>query len=350
MVARQNRHRFLAVLIGTITALALVIPAVAAPAASGSQTFDRSKAAAGWLARQMVNDQRFESTFDGVAYPDQGLTIDAVFAFAAARTSDSYAANAMTWLSTPDILSGYIGDGTTEAYAGATAKLALAVEVRGGDPAAFGGVDLIDRLGSLLAASGRFSDRSAWGDYSNMFGQSLAVLALDRTAAGAPGTAVSFLAASHCADGGFPVQFETTPCVSDVDATAMAVQALLAAGESTAVTAGVSWLLSVQATSGGFANASGVANANSTGLAAQALRAAGYWARAIAAKIFLRTIQVDCSGAVADRGAVDYDGGTFDPATAPRATAQAILGLALAPFAGLSAAGAGASAPVLACA
>jgi hypothetical protein len=38
-----------------------------------------------------------------------------------------------------------------------------------------------------------------------VFSQSFAVLTLDRTAAGAPATAVTYLAAAACADGGYPL-------------------------------------------------------------------------------------------------------------------------------------------------
>ncbi|MEU7175279.1 hypothetical protein ABZ949_27790 [Micromonospora tulbaghiae] len=183
MVVRRSRHRLLALLCGVLAALILTTPAVAAPERAA---LTRPEAAAGWLARQLVDGERFEAVFDGVAYPDQGLTLDAVFAFAAAGAADDYSADALAWVTRPDVRDGYVGDGVAEAYAGATAKLALAVQVRGGDPADVGGVDLIARLRSLQTPAGRFSDRSAYGDYSNAFSQSFALLALDRTAAGAP--------------------------------------------------------------------------------------------------------------------------------------------------------------------
>ena len=41
---------------------------------------------------------------DGVAYPDQGLTIDAILAFAAAKVADADAAKATAWLARPEIL------------------------------------------------------------------------------------------------------------------------------------------------------------------------------------------------------------------------------------------------------
>ncbi|ASW55373.1 peptidase [Plantactinospora sp. KBS50] len=358
MVVRPSRHHLLALLCGVLAALLLAPPASAAPLASASSAapagtsltgVNRPAAAAGWLARQLVDGERFEAVFDGVAYPDQGLTLDAVFAFAAAGVADDFGAQALAWVSRPDIRDGYLGDGTTEAYAGATAKLALAVQVRGGDPTDVGGVDLIDRLRSLASPEGRFTDRSAWGDYSNAFSQSFAILALDRTPLGAPPAAAGWLAGTRCAGGGYPVLPAQPVCTPDVDATAVAVQALLAADRYADAFAGLSWLAGEQRPDGGFTNADGTPNANSTGLAAQALRSGGRllaWARAHA---YLAGLQVGCAGAPADRGAVDFDGGSFDPATAPRATTQAVLGLAGTGYARLSATGAGTGAPAWTC-
>ncbi len=338
--------RFLSCLLAGVLASAV---AGATPAAAGPPPLGRADAAAGWLARQMVDGERFESTFDGMVFPDQGLTIDAVFAFAATGAADAYAVRATTWLARPEILSGYVGDGTTEAYAGATAKLALAVSVRRGDPTSFGGVDLIGRLRGLLAPSGRFVDRSEYGDFSNAFSQSLAILALDRGPSGAPPAAAAFLAGSRCSDGGYPLLFAQATCVSDADATAMAVQALLAAGRLVDAGAGLRWLAGVQTRDGGFVDASGTPNANSTGLAGQALQAGGWLAAAGRARAFLVGLQVGCEGVPADRGAIAFTAAGFDPATAARATAQATLGLAGVGFAHLSAAGARPSAPVLVC-
>ncbi|RJQ79489.1 peptidase [Pseudonocardiaceae bacterium YIM PH 21723] len=297
----------------------LATPAVAA-------TPNKADAAAGWLARQLIDGERFEFDFGGDKFPNQGQTIDAIFAFAAARASDTNAEKAITWLARPEITTGYIGTGG-ESYAGAHAKLLLAAQVRHKNTANFGGVDLEAGLRARLTPSGRFSDQSAFGDFSNAFGQALALLALDRTTGGAPASAVTFLAGTQCADGGFPLNFGQSPCVSDVDATATVVQALRATGDVTNAGEGVSWLVTKQNADGGFsAVAAAPSNANSTGLAAEALAGKRPLA-AIKARNFLRSLQVGCSGAVADRGAIPFDSTGLDPATAPRATAQAILGL-----------------------
>ncbi|MFG1918200.1 prenyltransferase/squalene oxidase repeat-containing protein [Micromonospora sp. NPDC048898] len=347
MVNRPLRHRARILVTAALAALTLTLTVTPSAASASPPTLNKADAAAGWLARQAVDGERFEVTFDGVAYPDQGLTLDAVFAFAAAKVADTTAANAVSWLAQPAVLTGYIGDGT-EAYAGATAKLALGAQVRGLNPAAFGGVDLLTRLNGLLTPSGRYSDRSAFGDYSSAFTQSFAVLALDR-AGGAPPAAVTFLAASRCADGGFPLLFGQATCVSDVDATAMAVQALLAADRPLVAASAAQWLVSVQNSDGSFST-NGVPNANSTGLAAQALSAAGRSLPWLRARQHLISLQVNCTGASANRGAIAYTSGGFDASTAVRATAQAVPGMAGTGYATLSAAGAQLTAPVLACA
>ncbi|MEU5910615.1 hypothetical protein [Micromonospora sp. NPDC047527] len=171
---------------------------------------------------------------------------------------------------------------------------------------------------------------------------------MDR-AGGAPSAAVSFLATSRCADGGFPLFLAQPTCVSDVDATALALQALLAADRPLVAASAAQWLVSVQSNDGSFA-ANGVTNANSTGLAAQALFAAGRSLAWLRARQFLVSLQVTCTGAPADRGAIAYTPGGFDASTAARATAQAVPGIAGAGYATLSAAGAQSAAPILACA
>ncbi len=282
------------------------------PAHAG--TAHRVDAAAGWLAGQLADGERVETEFGGVKYPDQGLTIDAVFAFAAARTADDYADRAIAWLARPEIADAYLGTGG-ESYAGAHAKLAVAARVKGKDPRAFAGRDLIAGFKALQAPSGRYSDRSQFGDFSNAFTQSYALFAVeDAKAAG-------YLAASQCPDGGFPVTFETSPCVSDVDATAIVVQALRSTGRPTG--RALTWLRSRQQADGGFPSAQSGSNANSTGLAAQALTGQ----RAAKARGYLRSLQVGCAAPVADRGAIAFDASGFTPATATRATAQAVLGL-----------------------
>jgi hypothetical protein len=325
---------------------ATVAPALAAAKPSAPVT--KPAAAAGWLARQMVQGSHFTEVLDGISYPEQGETIDAILAFAAARSANAYGARAVKWLEQSSVLYNYIGAGT-ESYAGATAKLALAAEVRGDNPAKFGKVNLIARLGKLLAKSGRYSDHSGYGDYSNAFSQSLAIIALHRNG-GAPATAVSFLISSECENGGYPLDFAQKTCVSDTDATALAAQALLAAGQRAAAVRGLNWLVRVQQRNGGLDAAGGTRpNANTTGLAGEAFAAAGWKLHPELAAKFLTSLQVGCSAPATQRGALRYDSTGFAKGTAADATAQGILGLADISLAKLSARGASNAAPRLAC-
>lgn len=325
---------------------AAVAPALAATKASAPVT--KPQAASGWLARQMVNGSHFVIKSGGVTYPDQGETIDAIFAFAASKTANAYGTRAIDWLEQPAVLSNYIGVGT-ESYAGATAKLALAAEVRGDNPANFGKVNLIARLAKLLSKSGRYSDHSAYGDYSNAFSQSLAIIALSRHG-GAPAKAVSFLIASECKNGGYPLDFGQKTCVSDTDATALVAQALLAVGQRAAAVRGLNWLVSVQKRNGGLDAAGGTRpNANTTGLAGEAFADAGWKYHPELAAKFLTSLQVGCSASAAERGALKYDSTGFAKSTAVDATAQGILGLADISLAKLSARGSGNGTPHLAC-
>jgi hypothetical protein len=337
----------LALAIGT-AAVAAGAPAMAAGPAPASGPA-KDQAAAGWLARQMTGRSHFVTVFNGSKFPNQGGTIDAIFAFAATRTASDYAARAVAWLQKPSVLTGYIGDKKNGFFAGATAKLALAAEVSGVSPTSFGKTNLITRLASLLTKSGRYSDQSSFGDFSNAFSQSLAILAMSGHG-GAPNIAISFLIKSECKNGGFPLNFAQKTCVSDPDSTAMDVQALLSIRRTVAAARGLHWLAKVQRADGGFA-ASGAAapNANSTGLAGEALAAGGWAHRAALAAKFLLGLQVGCSAPASRRGALAFDSSGFKASTAVDATAQGILGLADVPLWLLSSHGAKSGAPRLRC-
>ena len=315
-----------------------------------------AEAAASWAADQLVDGERFETTFGGTSYPDQGVTIDGILAFAAAGVADGAAAEATDWLEQSSVTSGYIGDGTAESYAGALAKLAFAAQVRDLDPTSWGqdGIDLIARLKEREQENGRFSDQSQYGDFSNTIGQSLAIIVLTRHAGEDPSTAsIDMLLQSQCADGGFALELEPGEgCTSGVDTTAYAIQALTTAGTAAAeVTDAVDHLLAAQQDSGGFGtNGTEPANANSTGLAAHALRTAGEDGAVADAVAFLQTLQIDCDDEDQTHlGAVDFDGGEFDEATAVRATTQAVLGFVGEGFDTLSAAGATDEQPTFVC-
>ena len=350
-------RRVLAAASAALLALLAVLTVVASPAQAAAPTTDDPAAAgAGWLARQFVDGDHLETAFDGQSFPDAGLTLDAVLGFAAAGVAGDSAEAAMAWVGEPANLETYVGNGTTDSFPGALAKLSLTAQVQGLDPTAFGSgrVDLLARLRERLTASGRFSDKSSFvpfQDFSNGFSQSYAVLTLVR-AGSVPPSAVSFLAGSACPDGGFPLQFDQPSCVSDPDTTSLAVQALAAAGDGAAAAGGIRWLVGVQRADGSFGGGSSSTgpNTNSTGLVGQALRAEGSTAAANRAAAYVRSLQSGCTAAVAQRGAIALDRRGFAAASAVRATPQAVLGLSGPGLLTLDGTGSEPAAPQLACA
>ena len=304
-----------------------------------------AKATLDWLAGEIVaNDGLLTITFGEDSFPDPGLTLDALLALAAGGQSvgpgvDSAVAALPSEM--PDYITGFAG-GTARA-AGATAKTLLAELVLGRDLSPT--FDLEPDLRSLLTVdggnAGRFQDREGFGDFSNGFGQALAVLALARTTEGVPAPAVDFLLDQQCDDGAFLLYYAdeggscTDAAGGDPDATAFALMALAAVPSSEAVAAGIAdataHLLGQQEASGGFLG-TGAVNANTTGVAAAALRAVGQTGPADAGAAFLATLLL--TEPCAELGALAYDtasfaGGLTDRSQWVRATAQGAIGLGL---------------------
>ncbi len=318
----------------TFVALAAIALSTAPPARAGDirTTTNPGLAAIGWIAQQVETDPTL-----GV-----GSLADAIFAFAAVGAGQDAAATALAGI-----------EAGLEAYAypagvtapGALAKVMLAVQVQGGDPTSFGGRDLEADLRATLVIGG--ADDGRFGAAS-IAEESLAILALSRTAGGVPPTAVTWLVGAQCASGEYSWDGSCPagPGAEDPDTTAFAVQALLAAGETTSSAAAITWLLDVQQPGGGLPSF-GIPNTNSSGVGGQALRAAGETAAADAAAAFVVTLAVGCDGAAADIGAIEWAVGI--PGFLVFSTPQAVLALGAPPLNELSAVGAEPDAPVLEC-
>ncbi|HSF97270.1 MAG TPA: prenyltransferase/squalene oxidase repeat-containing protein [Ornithinibacter sp.] len=365
---------------GTLLAAAALVAAPAAavlsPSAAMAASTDPTLVGAHYLQQQLAaGGHHFSVTAMGVIYPDHGVTADAVLALAAAGTAQDEAALATAWLA--DDVVGYLGYGEAdEVGAGSAAKLLNVALAQGEDPTSFGGYDLLTTLQGLEQPSGRFSDKTKYpdysdptklADYSNTFGQSFALIGLDRAGEPVSDAARQYLLTQQCPGGGFQLYMSDAGCTSDdsadPDATAMAVQALIAVGGSaSAAGEGLDYLESRQDASGGVGGGgpqSG-ANANSTGLAGQAFLAGGRTSQARAAVTFLTGLQYGCDFPVALRGGIAYDAAAFaatkaaGAAAAPvdqdrRSTSQALLALAGTPLASVTADGADAVAPALTC-
>jgi hypothetical protein len=355
-----------AALAATLTLSATLATGVAAEPAPTTPA-SASQAAAHYVQEQLAAGGDFFSVELGDdTYPDPGVTADAILALAAAGTGQSQAEASTAHLA-GDVVA-YTGFGDpSEVYAGSVAKLLNVAVVQGLDPRSFGGTDLVATLEALEGADGRFSDDSAYGDYSNAFGQSLALIGLERAGAEPSAAAVAFLEAQQCPGGGFQLYLDDVPCTddanSDPDATALAVQALIAVeGSATAVEAGLDFLAEVQGADGGVGGGAPqtAPNANSTGLAGQAFLAGGRAAEADLARAYVMDLQYGCEFPADLRGGIAYDPAAFAAAQAAgadarpvdqdrRSTTQAMLALAGTPLYAVSAQGASDAAPALSC-
>lgn len=349
-------------------ALGLAVTALPAAHAEGTST-DPTQVAAHYLQTQLAaGGDHFSVEGDWGTSVDYGVTADAVLALAATGTAQTQAA------ATTDYLAAHVVDYTgfgdpTEVYAGSVAKLVNVAIAQGRDPRAFGGHDLVATLQGLETADGRFSDDSQWGDYSNVFGQSFALIALKRAGVNPSPASIEFLLEQQCPGGGFQLYMDA-PCAddsaADPDATAMAVQALLFAGDgaqaATAASAGLDFLASVQGADGGLGGGAPqtAPNANSTGLAGQAFLAGGRTAQAALARSYITDLQYGCELPAPLHGGIAYDPAAYDAQVAlgaaatpidqdRRSTTQALLALAGTPLYAVTAAGASATAPALAC-
>ena len=256
--------------IGLTAVPALALSSLAALTSAPAQAAepDPAPVAAGttWLKGQLTDGLVFNPNFGG--FNDYGLSVDVALALdevgGEAATIDAIS----TALAAE--IAGYVGDGTTESYAGSLAKAAVLAQTAGDDPESFGGVDLIDRLEQRVSDSGvtigRIQDASAFGNFANTFGQTFAARALDAEGSSEAEAATEFLIAQQCDAGFFRQDFAALDaadqdCDADpsaapsTDVTALAVLALLPQADDTDVQAvidlAVTWLLDQQGPRGG---------------------------------------------------------------------------------------------------
>jgi len=332
--------------------------ALVAPQAQAANSYATSSA--GWLSKQLTNGLVHNNQYD---FDDYGLSLDVYLALHALDAQPAAAASVLNALDDDPGL--YIGSGT-ERYAGATGKLATAVEQQGRDPRAYGGVNLVTRLESLVksapsAEAGRGVDSSTYGDYSNIIGQSFVVRALAGANSPRKADSIAFLLRQQCAAGFFRGTFESTGSSStftcdkasaaapSVDGTAFAVQALSDAradgvtGLDASLAKASQWLVDHQASDGSFVGDEGT-NTNTTGLAATALALTGRAPEAQRAGAWITRRQVSAaisSGSpklARETGAIAYDSAALTTGKREgitvglrdqwrRATAQAAIGV-----------------------
>jgi hypothetical protein len=225
-------RRTLRRVVASLLSLGVVASLVAtAPIASAERRddADRIDKAIAYIAAQ----QRPNGSIP--AFSPIGSTSDGVLAFVAAGIGESEVGDALGFLRRR-VVHGK-ADGV-----GFQAKIVTAVVAAGGDPRAFGGVDLVQAIVDSLGTHGRF-------DGAAVFDNALAVIAL--VAAGEPVSeaAIQWLVDAQCADGGWQYNrpalatddehchSTTRPTKdffdSDTNTTSYVVQALEAAGDAT---------------------------------------------------------------------------------------------------------------------
>ena len=219
----------------------------------------------------------------------------------------------------------------------------------GKDPHAVGagtGADLVARLTAARRTAGPevglFGSQAP--NFDGAFRQGYSILGLVAAGVAPDPSSLDWLTRQQCPSGGWAGYRSDTsvPCAAtgstaaDSNSTALALSALLAAGRPAtdpAVVAGLGWLDAHQTADGGWrlTEVSATSDPNSTAVVIQALVAAG----AVDEVRFtdhgspvdaLRSFQLGCLAAVADRGAFTYPGANGAPNSL--ATVQAVAAMA----------------------
>ncbi|MFW5471903.1 hypothetical protein ACOCJ5_01195 [Knoellia sp. CPCC 206450] len=317
----------------------------------------RADLASDWLVSRAAKG---DGTYDLQSFGfNPGLMIDMLFALVA--EDPKHEAIPGLWASIekqiPEWVDFTADNGTRYVDGPSAAKAMLAAEAVRDDVHDVGGLDVAKTVESKIDDDGKvldYGDAPAYG-----FGQTLAVLALAR--ADALDTKVlDAMLTQQCPSGGFRLSHGAS-CTDDkdsgVDATAMGLQAMLAAERSGVdvadadLTRAVGYLTSAAKTSGGWANDAftTTVNTNSTGLAVQALQAyldehpgsaaaEGAVTKGRAWVAGLQVLPATGAAAATNVGAIAYSPEAFaaGPATSTdqweRATPQAMLAFGLPGF------------------
>jgi hypothetical protein len=231
--------------------------AIATPLAGRADCDPATRALAYMATQQMA---------DGSIAADPGPTEDYVFGAAAAGYDPNTLA-AASGKTVFDYLSNSANLSKETASAGKTGKLILAVVAGGLNPSSFGGQDLIAKLNSFYA-SGKYGDGST-------FAQAFSMLALEGAAQPVPTAAVTWLKGLQDTDGGWNYKAAKDATASDTNSTAIALEAMGAAGDHSADSAALTYLHAQQQADGGFGFIGPPSDPDSDALVVEALVAAG---------------------------------------------------------------------------
>jgi len=186
-------------------ALAVLLFSVFVLPLSSARAATPTDSALDWLSRELTTNGHQLGFKGAPSFTDWGLTIDFVLALAGGGRAGAAETQATVSNVTANATS-YVTDGSpgsSERYAGPMGKLLYMTKVFGVDSSNLGGLNIEAELRALMqttgsAQPGRFSDHSAFGDFSNGFGQAFDVLGLARTGGGVPPEAIAFLLAQQC--------------------------------------------------------------------------------------------------------------------------------------------------------
>jgi hypothetical protein len=228
------------------------------------------EAAAAWLVEQQDSSGGFVG-FSGE--PDPGLSIDAVLALKAVPADHSASLEAAGKYLLEN------GEVFADLGPGQAAKLTLALVALGLDPDPFGSIELI--ISYLDEAVDLEAGQIAYCGFGP-FDHALCILAIVATGTELPAGFTDALVESQIDNGGWAFDGSIEASMADSNTTAIAVQALIAAGMTAtndSIIRALGYLESViDPVQGGFAydaNTGLIADANSTAAVIQALIAAG---------------------------------------------------------------------------
>lgn len=313
-------------------ALAIASAGTLVPAAAAtSPTTSPARHGAHWLATQQAKG--LVTTYSSFGtLPDYGLTADLGVALktiggshrALAKVEKAFAGHVASYTTGVDY-------GSSDVYAGATAKALFFAQTTGAKARDFGGLNLVTqlnrRVSTVKGIAGRIQDKSAYGDYANTIGQSYAAVGLARARSHKAASTMRFLLKQQCRAGFFRLDFASPTATKqtcdagskalsapDTDVTALTVinlETIRKPGPRVraAINRASRWLARHQARNGSFTGGptTATSNANSTGLAARALALSGRCAPARDAARWVVKLQ-------RDNGAIGYDKAAFNAA------------------------------------
>jgi hypothetical protein len=284
---KNRRLGFLSGVAAWLVAFSAVLGGAGGTFAQARSFPDAAATALAWVETQ----QQPDGSFAGFG---AGSTVDVLLALLASGADpDAYSKGGNTPVAFLESKAGELAK-----TPGGAGKLLIAVATLGRGSLTFGGVDLVAAFNSTYdAATGQYG--------KDAIGHAFAMLGLKVANQPVPPAAVARLKALQGPEGGWAFTGETTPGAADTNTTAVAVQALVAAGEeqsSAVLQKARAYLLTQQNTDGGFpyqkeGEFGGESDVNSTSYVSQALIELNDFENSDKAKAYIVSLQKP-SGAI----------------------------------------------------